>query len=147
MAKTTAKLRAMDLRGETVHTKWGPVSFGMDGLAELEVDEADLPLLRGLRWLLEAPTHPQEIPVVDPELVPALKPDSEPMPAPVVEPDPEPTPAPAPAAEPETVDVSLVVPPAPPDDEVAPPVPAFDTSDASDSAMRSVKKSGRSSRR
>lgn len=53
MAKVTAKLRCLDLRGETTHTRWGHVSFDRDGLSELEVDEDDLQMLRDIRWLDE----------------------------------------------------------------------------------------------
>lgn len=56
-AKTvTAKLRCLDHRGETVNTRWGDVTFDRDGLAELEVPEEELPMLRAIRpysWLAE----------------------------------------------------------------------------------------------
>lgn len=51
-----AKLRCLDHRGETVNTRWGDVSFDSDGLAELEVPEAELPMLRAIKpysWLVE----------------------------------------------------------------------------------------------
>ncbi len=54
-----AKLRCLDHRGETVHTRWGHVSFDADGLAELEVPEDELPMLRAFKpysWL--ADDHP-----------------------------------------------------------------------------------------
>lgn len=74
MAKIKAKLRVLDLRGETVSTRWGDVVFDREGLAELEVEEEDLPLLRGMRpfsWLAEdhapkAAGLPQEVPIVPP---------------------------------------------------------------------------------
>jgi hypothetical protein len=56
MAKVKAKLRDLSLRGDTVNTRWGAVSFDKDGLAELEVDEDDLPMLRDTKphpWLVE----------------------------------------------------------------------------------------------
>lgn len=62
MAKIKAKLRSMNLRGETTTTRWGDVTFSRDGLAELEVEEEDLHLLRGIGWLVEAPTEPQDAP-------------------------------------------------------------------------------------
>jgi hypothetical protein len=66
MAKIKAKLRSMDLRGDTVSTQWGSVSFSEEGLAELEVDEVDLPLLRGLKWLHEPPTTSKAAPEPEP---------------------------------------------------------------------------------
>ena len=54
--KVKAKLRYPDACGETTSTQWGYVTFDQDGLAELEVPEEDLPLLRNLRWLVEAST-------------------------------------------------------------------------------------------
>lgn len=51
-----AKLRCLDLRGETVHTRWGDVIFDQDGLAELEVPEHEYGMLRDVRpysWLAE----------------------------------------------------------------------------------------------
>lgn len=67
-----AKLRCLDLRGETVSTRWGAVSFDRDGLAELEVPEAELPMLRAVKphsWLAEdhVPPAAPEVPApVDP---------------------------------------------------------------------------------
>ncbi len=55
MAKIKANLRASLLRGETTTTQWGQVTFDSEGLAVLEVDEEDLPLLRNLKWLHEPP--------------------------------------------------------------------------------------------
>lgn len=56
-AKTmTAKLRCLDHRGETINTRWGPVKFDADGLAELEVPEGELQMLRDIKphsWLAE----------------------------------------------------------------------------------------------
>lgn len=52
----TAKLRCLDHRGETVNTRWGDVSFDRDGLAELEVPEAELQMLRDIKpfsWLAD----------------------------------------------------------------------------------------------
>lgn len=52
----TAKLRCLDHRNETVNTRWGAVSFDEDGLAELEVPEAELQMLRDVKphsWLAE----------------------------------------------------------------------------------------------
>lgn len=66
MAKIKAKLRNLSLRGETVSTRWGNVTFTRDGLAELEVDEADLPLLRGLKWLVEPATASPSAPAARP---------------------------------------------------------------------------------
>jgi hypothetical protein len=60
--KVKAKLRYMDARGETTNTQWGDVTFDRDGLAELEVPEEDLQLLRNLRWLVEKPAEVQEPP-------------------------------------------------------------------------------------
>ena len=51
-----AKLRALDLRNEKVHTRWGYVQFDKDGLAELDVPEAELQMLRDIKpfpWLHE----------------------------------------------------------------------------------------------
>lgn len=70
MAKIKAKLRALDLRGQTTSTRWGDVTFDKDGLAELEVEESDLQLLRNIKpfsWLAEdhgpkAAAMPQEVP-------------------------------------------------------------------------------------
>lgn len=52
----TAKLRVLDLRGETIHTRWGHVKFDQDGLAEVEVPEHELDMLRQTKpfpWLDE----------------------------------------------------------------------------------------------
>lgn len=52
----TAKLRCLDHRGETVNTRWGDVTFDRDGLAELELPEGEVQMLRDIRpfsWLLE----------------------------------------------------------------------------------------------
>jgi len=49
-----AKLRCLGHRGETVSTRWGDVVFDRDGLAELEVPEDELQMLRDVRphsWL------------------------------------------------------------------------------------------------
>ena len=62
MAKIKVKLRDMNLRGETVHTVWGHVTFSAEGLADLEVDEADLPLLVAQKWLQEPLVTSQEVP-------------------------------------------------------------------------------------
>lgn len=51
-----AKLRCLDLRGETVHTRWGDVSFDRDGLSKVEVPEDELQMLRDIKphsWLVE----------------------------------------------------------------------------------------------
>lgn len=53
MAKLKVNLRSMDLRGETITTRWGDVMFDKDGLSTLEVDDGDLPLLRNLKWIHE----------------------------------------------------------------------------------------------
>jgi len=77
----TAKLRSMNLCGETVNTRWGTVTFSPEGLASLEVDETDLQLLRNLNWLLEpatgttaaSPVKPEpEAPSANPEPTPKL---------------------------------------------------------------------------
>lgn len=50
----TAKLRCLDHKGETVHTRWGSVTFDRDGLADLEVPESELHMLgmtRPFSWL------------------------------------------------------------------------------------------------
>lgn len=68
MAKVRAKLRVLDLKNEKVHTRWGHVQFDKDGLAELEVEESDLQLLRDTKpfpWLVEAPEPAP--PAQDPE--------------------------------------------------------------------------------
>jgi hypothetical protein len=56
-AKTVVtKLRCLDHRGETVHTRWGHVTFDGEGLAEIEVPENELQMLREIRphsWLAE----------------------------------------------------------------------------------------------
>jgi len=65
MANVTAKLRVLDLRGETVHTRWGYVTFDKDGLAELEVPEEELQMLRNTNpfpWLYEPAEAPQQAP-------------------------------------------------------------------------------------
>jgi len=52
----TAKLRCLDHRGETVNTRWGDVVFDRDGLAELELPEGEVQMLRDIKpfsWLLE----------------------------------------------------------------------------------------------
>lgn len=72
MPKVIAKLRCLDMRGETTHTRWGHVSFDRDGLAELEVDEDDLQMLRDIKWLYEPVAPPQE----------ASEPQQEPPPLP-----------------------------------------------------------------
>lgn len=54
--RVTAKLRCLEHRGETVNTRWGAVKFDADGLAELEVPEDELQMLRDVRphsWLAE----------------------------------------------------------------------------------------------
>lgn len=51
MAKVKAELRCLSNRGETVGTRWGDVTFDTLGYATLEVEDADLPLLRQLGWL------------------------------------------------------------------------------------------------
>ena len=66
MSMVKAKLRVLDLRGDTVHTRWGHVTFDKDGLAELEVPEEELDMLRQTKpfpWLHE----PAEAPVSTPE--------------------------------------------------------------------------------
>jgi len=89
MGKVTAKLRSPSLAGDTIHTQWGHVSFDSDGLASLEVDEADLPRLRGLGWLLEAPRgKPEALPVKA-----KAAPEPSPTPPPAAPPTPEPDPA------------------------------------------------------
>ena len=76
MANVTAKLRCLDLRGETVHTRWGHVKFDKDGLAELKVPEEELPMLRAIRphsWLAEdhgPPAPAAEAPPKDKKLEP-----------------------------------------------------------------------------
>ena len=67
--KVTAKLRCLDLRGETVHTRWGNVKFDKDGLAELRVPEGELQMLRDVKphsWLAEdhVPREPEPTPPV-----------------------------------------------------------------------------------
>lgn len=90
MGKTVkAKLRCLDMRGETTHTRWGYVTFDKDGLAELEVPEEELQMLRDIRpfsWLAE-------------DHVPKLK-DNE-------EPSPSPSPADEPPAPPASADVAF----------------------------------------
>jgi len=54
MANVTAKLRVLDMRGETTNTRWGSVTFDAAGLAEVEVPEEELEMLRSCRpfsWL------------------------------------------------------------------------------------------------
>lgn len=104
--KVKAKLRSMDLRGDTVATRWGPVTFSREGLAELEVEEVDLQLLRNLRWLVEAPAEPATS-------VSAPPPTEAP-------PEPEPSPQVLTAPDVPTLD-KLIEEPA--------PTPAFDLSD------------------
>jgi hypothetical protein len=56
MSKVKAKLRVLDLRNEKVHTRWGYVQFDNDGMAELEVPEDELDMLRQTKpfpWLYE----------------------------------------------------------------------------------------------
>lgn len=97
MGKVTAKLRSPSLAGDTIHTQWGHVSFDSKGLSSLEVDEADLPRLRGLGWLLEAPSgKPEALPV-------KAKAAPEPIAPPAAEPEPTPEPA---VAEPVPFDVT-----------------------------------------
>jgi hypothetical protein len=79
MAKIKAKLRSMDLRGDTVSTRWGSVSFSRDGLAELEVDEDQLPLLRGLKWLHEPAAQPQAAPEPEPPVFDTSDEDTSPQ--------------------------------------------------------------------
>jgi hypothetical protein len=67
MANVVAKLRCLDHREETINTRWGAVTFDRDGLAELEVPEEELPMLRAVRpfsWLAEdhGPPKPDEPP-------------------------------------------------------------------------------------
>lgn len=105
MAKIKAKLRNLSLRGETTSTKWGPVAFDRQGLAELDVDEADLPLLRALKWLVEPATASPSAPAArpagpPPRTLPASTPASPPAAPPVKAPEPE-LAAPAVPAEPE----------------------------------------------
>lgn len=54
-----AELRALDHRGETINTRWGPVTFDANGLSELEVPEDEVQMLRDIKpfsWL--ASDHP-----------------------------------------------------------------------------------------
>lgn len=56
MAKVKAKLRDLSLKGEKVNTRWGDIQFDGDGLADIECDEEDLPMLRDTKpfpWLVE----------------------------------------------------------------------------------------------
>ena len=65
MAKVIAKLRVLDLRNETVHTRWGHVHFDKDGRAELVVPEEELDMLRQTKpfpWLYEAEGEPEAAP-------------------------------------------------------------------------------------
>ncbi len=115
MAKIKAKLRNLSLRGETTNTKWGPVAFDRQGLAELEVDDADLPLLRGLKWLVEPATGSPKAPEARPAGPPAR----------TIQAPPSAPAAPAPAKEPEPL------PPTPPPASVEPEATKpFDTSDS-----------------
>lgn len=64
----TAKLRCLDHRGETITTRWGDVTFDREGLAELEVPEGELQMLREIRpfsWLAEDHGPPAAPPVPD----------------------------------------------------------------------------------
>lgn len=58
MAKVKVKVRDLSLRGETVHTRWGFVTFDRDGTSDLELDEAEVPMLRDIKpypWIADAP--------------------------------------------------------------------------------------------
>lgn len=51
-----AKLRCLAHRGETINTRWGEVAFDKDGLAELEVPEDEVQMLRDVKphsWLVD----------------------------------------------------------------------------------------------
>jgi len=85
MANVVAKLRCLDHRGETVHTRWGDVIFDRDGLADLEVPEEDVALLRAHRpysWLAD-----DHVPQDEPEITV----EADPPPA-AKKPQPPPTP-------------------------------------------------------
>lgn len=78
--KVTAKLRCLDQRGETVHTRWGNVTFDKEGLAELEVPEDEVSMLRAIRpfsWLAEdhVPPGTEVVPEVAPPPVDKVAPD------------------------------------------------------------------------
>lgn len=56
MAYVKATLRVLDLKGETISTRWGDVTFDKDGMATLEVPEEELHMLRETHpfpWLYE----------------------------------------------------------------------------------------------
>lgn len=98
MAKVKVKLRALDLRGETVSTRWGLVRFDKDGLSELKLDEDEVHMLRAMKpfsWLADDHVPPKP---------------------------PEPA---AEAASPSTPPPAMPKPPVPPKppEPVAPPVP------------------------
>ncbi len=81
MANVTAKLRCLALRGETVHTRWGHVSFDGNGLSSLEVPEEELQMLRDIRpfsWLAEDHGIPAEPSPADPPAAPPADPPAAP---------------------------------------------------------------------
>jgi hypothetical protein len=118
MAKIKAKLRNLSLRGETTSSKWGPVTFDRQGLAELDVDEADLPLLRGLKWLVEPAAGSPKAPAARPAGPPPRTLPASTLASPPAAPPPVKTPEP-----------ELAAPPVPTPVEPEPTKP-FDTSDS-----------------
>lgn len=66
MAKLVkVKLRDLSLRGETVHTRWGHVSFDRDGMSELELPEDEVQMLRNIKpfsWLADDHVPPKRAP-------------------------------------------------------------------------------------